>query len=162
MWIATTTQILLLLTFVVVQRHEGDSLKSTSKYTKTDRTTGEVLQVQVSTHAEFIHCFTFCNGEAPSLYPYVYYWFKHVKNRALRFSTANIDWKAIRLALMVVNGLETNPGPRRPKFPCGICSKACKLECIACDDCEQWLHKSCIGMSTSELNRLGDKSDEWK
>ena len=51
--------------------------------------------------------------------------------------------------------------PRRPKYPCGICSYACKSGVLACDDCGQWIHKECIGMSTSLFTRLGDCSDCW-
>lgn len=51
--------------------------------------------------------------------------------------------------------------PRRPKYPCGICSYACKSGVLACDDCGQWIHKECIGMSTSLFTRLGDCSDRW-
>ncbi|CAG2204419.1 unnamed protein product [Mytilus edulis] len=61
-----------------------------------------------------------------------------------------------------MSGIEQNPGPRHPKFPCGICKKACKLQSIACDECDQWLHKICIGMSTTEFSRLGNSSDTWK
>jgi hypothetical protein len=92
----------------------------------------------------------------------VYYWTKHARHTIIRFSTVNIDKRAIRLALLVMSGLETNPGPRRPKFPCGICSRACKKDCIACDQCDLWLHKSCIGMSTSELTPIGELTEEWK
>ncbi|CAC5416938.1 unnamed protein product [Mytilus coruscus] len=33
---------------------------------------------------------------------------------------------------------------------------------IACDECDQWLHKTCIGMSTTEFSRLGNSNDTWK
>ena len=66
------------------------------------------------------------------------------------------------LILLLISGIEPNPGPRRPKFPCGICSRACKMQCIACDECDQWIHKSCIGMSSTEFTRLGDSSETWK
>ena len=46
-----------------------------------------------------------------------------------------------------------------PKFHCVMCSKACKTECIACDECNQWVHRTCIGMSTTEFSRLG-RSEE--
>ncbi|CAG2239331.1 unnamed protein product [Mytilus edulis] len=32
--------------------------------------------------------------------------------------------------------------------------KACKIESIACDDCDKWIHRNCIGMSTSECSNL--------
>ena len=65
------------------------------------------------------------------------------------------------ITLLLISGIEPNPGPRRPKFPCSICSKACKLNSIAYDDCNQWLHKECLGMSTTEFSRLGKSDDTW-
>ncbi|CAG2224174.1 unnamed protein product [Mytilus edulis] len=66
-----------------------------------------------------------------------------------------------RLILLLLSGIETNPGPRRPRFPCTICQKACKIESIACDDCDKWTHRNCIGMSTSEYSNLGKSEDTW-
>lgn len=59
--------------------------------------------------------------------------------------------------------LETNPGPRRPKFPCGVCKKAVTWATagIQCDGCDTWLHKTCIGMDTSDYERLGHNSTVW-
>ena len=59
------------------------------------------------------------------------------------------------------HGVETNPGPtqtRRPKFPCGICDKACtwnpRKPCIACDDCSTWFHKACLNMPSAVFNTI--------
>ena len=67
----------------------------------------------------------------------------------------------LRFSLLLKGGIESNPGPRRPKFPCVMCSKACKTECLACDECNQWVHRTCIGMSTTEFSRLGRSEEAW-
>jgi hypothetical protein len=60
--------------------------------------------------------------------------------------------------LSAIKGLEPTQGPRQPRCPCTISQKACKTESIACDDCDKWTHRNCIGMSTTEFSNLG-KSD---
>lgn len=92
----------------------------------------------------------------------VFYWLRHVKHRRLSKSINGLETSGHRFILLLMSGIEQNPGPRHPKFPCGICKKACKLQSIACDECDQWLHKICIGMSTTEFSRLGNSSDTWK
>ena len=66
-----------------------------------------------------------------------------------------------RKYLLLMAGIKPNPGPRAPKYPCGVCSKACKTKCIACDDCGQWMHKSCIGLTSAELIELGKSENSW-
>ena len=43
---------------------------------------------------------------------------------------------------------ESNPGPRPPKFPCGICQKAVKWSTpgVQCDSCKLWYQQDCMGM----------------
>ena len=52
--------------------------------------------------------------------------------------------------------VETNPGPRTPKFPCQICTKAVtwRQRGVACDDCEQWYHADCMCMPTAIYDNL--------
>ena len=54
-----------------------------------------------------------------------------------------------------------NPGPRRPRFSCDICDEACKTSVIACDDCDKWIHKSCLDMTTDEFNNIGNSDEKW-
>ena len=70
------------------------------------------------------------------------------------------DHKAV---LLLLSGIETNPVPRQPKFQCGICGRACKTNqhSICCDDCDQWIHKECFGITTASYSELGEKSDPW-
>ena len=57
---------------------------------------------------------------------------------------------------------EPNPGPRTPKFPCGICSKACKwtTPCVCCDSCDIWFHQECLNMPNEIFTALCDISWE--
>ena len=91
----------------------------------------------------------------------LYYWMRHVRCRWLIDRPVIKDRSTLCIILLLIGGIESNPGPRRPKFPCGICGKACKLGSIACDDCDQWIHRTCVGMSTTEFSRLGASDASW-
>ena len=69
----------------------------------------------------------------------------------------------VRLMLLVLGGIETNPGPRPPKYPCAICGKACKWgqKAIACDSCDHWYHIGCTGINSSEYSYLANTSVSW-
>ena len=56
--------------------------------------------------------------------------------------------------------IETNPGPRIPKYLCQICSKVVtwKQRGVACDDCDKWSHIKCINMPTVIYVALQDVS----
>ena len=58
--------------------------------------------------------------------------------------------------LLFMHDIELNPGPRSPKFPCGICHKAVTSNhCgVACDTCNIWHHTSCIHMSSNTYKSL--------
>lgn len=102
---------------------------------------------------------SFCNW--PSLQTSVFVWIRHSRHRLLKNVPLASDTKVHKMTLLLISGLHPNPGPRRPKFPCGVCAYACKSGVLACDDCGQWIHKECVGMSTSLFTRLGDCSDLW-
>ena len=57
---------------------------------------------------------------------------------------------------------EPNPGPRAPKYPCGLCQKACKwtTPCVCCDSCDKWFHQECLHMPSAVFNALNDISWE--
>ena len=61
------------------------------------------------------------------------------------------DKRCIKMCLiaLLAGDIETNPGPRKPKYPCQICHKAAKWwqQAIECDHCKGWFHKSCVCMS---------------
>ena len=95
----------------------------------------------------------------------VFYWL-HSTKRLFSICSCNKHASGrVRAILLVISGLETNPGPRKytPKFPCGVCSKACKWgqRAIACDECDQWFHLACMGMNSSIYEHLGNTSVSW-
>ena len=51
---------------------------------------------------------------------------------------------------------EKNPGPRTPKYPCMIYSKAIKWNqrAVACDNCEGWYHAECMNMNSQIYTAL--------
>lgn len=59
--------------------------------------------------------------------------------------------------------IEPKPGPRTPKYPCQICSKAVtwKHRGVACDDCCKWYHADCMLMSTPVYEALGNSNISW-
>ena len=67
------------------------------------------------------------------------------------------------LLLMQAGDLEMNPGPFKPKYPCDICSKAVKWgqQALKCDDCDVWIHKDCMGMSSHVYQSLVNSSVTW-
>jgi hypothetical protein len=152
----------LLLLSCTVQHEKTQSPPSICKYIEIEAPFGQQRLDQVSKHVIELHEVTFCTDAGVSTYSQIYIWIKHARQRTLRYTSLQVNRKAVSLMLLVISGLETNPGPRKPKFPCGICTKACKTNCLACDECDLWIHKSCVGMSTSELARIGDSEEFWK
>ncbi len=67
------------------------------------------------------------------------------------------------LILMLAGDVESNPGPRVPKYPCGMCSKAVKQsdKAVCCDICDQWLHNKCSGVSEHMYAILQGSDCEW-
>ena len=67
--------------------------------------------------------------------------------------------------LLILSGLEVNPGPHNPKrkqtkFPCGICHKQCtwRQPSVACDVCDIWYHKKCLQMNSAVFDNLQNVS----
>ena len=65
--------------------------------------------------------------------------------------------------LLLSGQVELNPGPYKPKYPCQICSKAVKWgdRALACDNCDQWYHVTCMTMSSEEYHHLANTSTTW-
>ena len=65
------------------------------------------------------------------------------------------------LILMQCGDINPNPGPRTPKYPCGMCKRAVTRSCkaIMCDNCNIWIHNSCSGITDSkyESHQLDSK-----
>ena len=75
----------------------------------------------------------------------------------------NTSW--LTVLLLLSGDLEVNPGPgvRSCRFPCGECARACtnKQDCIACDSCESWYHKKCLGMNNHVFRALAGSDCSW-
>ena len=72
----------------------------------------------------------------------------------------------IHLSFLLIchsSDVELNPGP--PKFQCSDCSRACtwnpKKPVIACDSCDIWCHKACIGLSSEIFMSLARSDASW-
>jgi hypothetical protein len=61
----------------------------------------------------------------------IYYWLRNNLNTCKKLTIK--DRSKQQLILLLLSGIEPNPGPRRPRFPCTIRQKACKTDSIACD-----------------------------
>ena len=62
--------------------------------------------------------------------------------------------------LVLLGGdIETNPGP--VKFPCTICGKPvkCNQMGVCCDECENWTHAKCCGLSVGEYQEMAAMED---
>ena len=68
------------------------------------------------------------------------------------------------LLLLLSGDIQSNPGPRPPKFPCGICAKAVKWDhmhpSVCCDSCDVWYHQHCMAMPDAVYQGL--KNVSWE
>ena len=69
--------------------------------------------------------------------------------------------------ILLCGDIECNPGPRKPKYPCGECNKACTSykgakASILCESCNAWFHSECVGLSDSALDNLGRSDLPWE
>ena len=71
--------------------------------------------------------------------------------------------RIIQLLLILSGSVEINPGLRAPRFPCGECHKAVSIDpSIACDNCHQCFHESCINMNTIIFETYQDNTSiKW-
>ena len=67
------------------------------------------------------------------------------------------------LILLQAGDLHPNPGPYKPKFPCGICNKAARWNqrATCCDQCDVWYHTECMEMSTPMYEALQGSQVSW-
>ena len=68
------------------------------------------------------------------------------------------------ILLLLSGDIQSNPGPRTPKYPCGVCSKAVKWDpkspSVCCDSCNVWYHQKCMAMPDSVFSSL--KNISWE
>ena len=76
-------------------------------------------------------------------------------------STSHSAWI---LSLLILSGdIETNPGPPTTKYPCGVCSRPCRISqpAIQCDTCDTWIHKKCLEIDPVSWKSLANTSISW-
>ena len=69
-----------------------------------------------------------------------------------------------RFILLLISGIEPNPGPSLQGYLCDECSDEVEdfgARAIACNSCDRWIHKSCAGMLTAEYDLLANSSAPW-
>ena len=143
-----TTFILALVTWTQ-QQNGSFSLSPYTTYTPPSQ--HHHISKEKVTHGVNIYlCEQFQDPITPSIN--IYYWLRNKLNTCKKLTIK--DRSKQQLILLLLSGIEPNPGPRRPRFPCTICQKSCKTDSIACDDCDKWTHRQCIGMSTTEFSKL--------
>ena len=88
-----------------------------------------------------------------------YFWMRHCQIQYHK-SPIHVAKHHNILYMLIIGGIERNPVPRTVKYPCGTCKKACRWgqKAIACDNCDQWFHTSCMGMSSSRYEYLANTS----
>ena len=73
--------------------------------------------------------------------------------------------KTLPVTFLLLSGdISPNPGPRKPKYPCGLCKYAvgATQRAIQCDSCNFWIHFKCIqGMTVQTYHALGDSDEAW-
>ena len=72
-----------------------------------------------------------------------------------------------QLLILLAGDIESNPGPRPPRFPCGECSRACTSykgakASILCESCDVWFHSDCVGLTDSALSTLSRSDLPWE
>ena len=65
--------------------------------------------------------------------------------------------------LVLANDIELNPGPRAPKYPCGVCQKAVtwKHKAICCDTCNTWFHTQCESIRDTIYDTMQNSNTSW-
>ena len=67
------------------------------------------------------------------------------------------------IILVIAGDVETNPGPAvKYKYPCRLCDKPVRSNQagVACDKCDKWFHKKCMGMNSAIYSSLRNISWE--
>ena len=62
-----------------------------------------------------------------------------------------------------VSDIELNPGPNTTTFPCNICGNEVDWDqkAVACDNCSDWYHTSCMHINSYHYNVLQTTNISW-
>ncbi|CAG2209252.1 unnamed protein product [Mytilus edulis] len=89
----------------------------------------------------------------------------HVRNTHALDKNATKQPRRFLQILLLLSGIETNPGPSTSaRYPCGICELEVEdigQRAIACNGCDTWSHKSCLGMNSYTFNCYANSSAPW-
>ena len=90
-----------------------------------------------------------------------------LSNYVITFITLTYLCAFLSISLVLSGDIETNPGPKPPKFPCGHCKKACcdyqgAMSSILCESCNTWYHAVCVNIDTDLLSVLERSSCPWE
>ena len=84
------------------------------------------------------------------------------------FSTSQLRHRkhhCLAIIILLLGGdIQTNPGPKTASvYPCGFCEQPVTWSQLAvcCCNCSIWYHKSCEGLKTKDMSRLGHDSVVW-
>ena len=67
-----------------------------------------------------------------------------------------------KLSILILSGdIALNPGP--VKFPCILCKRAVAKNhrAVQCDECDNWVHIKCAGITPAYYNQLQENDDPW-
>eukprot|EP00745_Piridium_sociabile_P020685 TRINITY_DN31953_c0_g1_i3.p1 TRINITY_DN31953_c0_g1~~TRINITY_DN31953_c0_g1_i3.p1 ORF type:complete len:173 (+),score=18.47 TRINITY_DN31953_c0_g1_i3:35-520(+) len=69
----------------------------------------------------------------------------------------------VLISILLSEDIHCNPGPRtKSVYPCGLCEQNVQwTDCVGCDGCDVWYHKSCIELSTKYFQALQRASIQW-
>ena len=107
--------------------------------------------------------FTFANVQVINTQLHLFYYLKHMRTLPLSIPIRS-RCRTHAFILLLMSGVEPNPGPRTPRYPCGVCSRAVRdigQRALACDDCDKWCHMSCLSMNTSEFDTYANSDLPW-
>ena len=85
----------------------------------------------------------------------IFLWFRVSKHRLLGRSTLSFDGKSHRLTLLLIAGVEPNPGPAIRRT-CGTCVRtiARNHRSVLCQDCNMHYHIKCNNISAAEYANI--------
>ena len=121
------------------------------------------LSCRIDLHRTEIPDFIFCH---PSLFTCGHDTLRnHIFLTAPKSSRASYRLYLFTMLFLNASDCHPNPGPRTVKYPCGICGKACvwsrTVRSVACNSCEKWFHKNCLGMSSAVFEGLEQTDVSW-
>ena len=90
-----------------------------------------------------------------------------LSNYLITFITLIYLCAFLSISYLISGDIETNPGPKTLKFPCGHCNKACcnykgDMSSTLCDSCSTWYHAVCVNIDASRLSVLERSSCPWE